>query len=86
MGYRRALVVRGSTGEHGFSFTSYSSDEARDEETVSNDMFEFLQDFFLSRPELADNPLFITGESYAGHYVPAVAHRAFVDRRKTKGA
>ena len=70
----------------GFSFTSDSSDEARDEETVSNDMFEFLQDFFLSRPELADNPLFITGESYAGHYVPAVAHRAFVASKKDEGS
>lgn len=70
----------------GFSWTSDNTDEARDEETVSNDIFEFLQDFFLSRPELADNPLFITGESYAGHYVPAVAHRAFVASKNDEGS
>ena len=49
-------------------------------------MFEFCKTFFLSRPELADNPLFITGESYAGHYVPAVAHRAFVASKKDEGS
>jgi len=71
----------------GFSWTSDpDDDEARDEETVSNDVFEFLQDFFLSRPELADNPLFITGESYAGHYVPAVSYKAFVASKNDEGS
>lgn len=42
---------------------------------VADDMIDFLVDFFAAHPELASNPFYVTGESYAGHYVPAVSHR-----------
>ena len=45
---------------------------------VSNDMLDFMLDFFEAHPDLVDNDLFITGESYAGHYVPAVTHRLWL--------
>eukprot|EP00955_Chlamydomonas_euryale_P097863 365106-Chlamydomonas_euryale.AAC.6 len=32
---------------------------------------------FGAHPELASRPLFVTGESYAGHYGPAVTHRVW---------
>ena len=38
-------------------------------------MLDFLQEFFDAHPEVATNEVFVTGESYAGHYVPAVSHR-----------
>jgi serine carboxypeptidase-like clade IV len=38
-------------------------------------MLDFLQEFLDAHPEVADNEVFVTGESYAGHYVPAVSHR-----------
>lgn len=38
-------------------------------------MLDFLQEFFDAHPEVADNEVYVTGESYAGHYVPAVSHR-----------
>lgn len=44
---------------------------------VGNDMLDFLQALFAARPSLAGRDVFITGESYAGHYVPAVAARIF---------
>ena len=73
--------------ETGFSYSNDpEEDEARDETTVANDMLEFLQDFFLSRPGLADNDFFVTGESYAGHYVPVVAHRIFEASRNDEGS
>lgn len=34
-----------------------------------------MQAFFAAHPEYAKNKFFVTGESYAGHYVPAVAGR-----------
>lgn len=41
---------------------------------VAADMLGFMQDFYAAHPEFQSNDLFIVGESYAGHYVPAVAH------------
>ena len=61
----------------GFSYSTSADDDVRDSSTVAEDLFDFLQEFLLSRPELADNPVYITGESYAGHYVPAVAFRIY---------
>ncbi len=36
-----------------------------------------MQEFWAAHPELAGRQLYITGESYAGHYVPAVANRVY---------
>ncbi|KAJ3046478.1 hypothetical protein HK097_000830 [Rhizophlyctis rosea] len=49
-----------------------------DQEEVSNtvdaakDVYAFLQLFFQSYPKYSELDLHITGESYAGHYVPAI--------------
>lgn len=37
------------------------------------DALEFLIGFFKRYPELADQPFWIAGESYGGHYVPNLA-------------
>ena len=31
-------------------------------------------------PEMADRDFYVTGESYAGHYVPAVSNHLFLDK------
>ena len=36
-------------------------------------------------PELADRPFYVTGESYAGHYVPAVSHRVWLANKNKEG-
>jgi len=69
----------------GFSYSSSRRDAARDEVTVAEDLLQFLYAFFLRRPDLADVPVFVTGESYAGHYVPAFAHRIFLANKKEEG-
>lgn len=58
----------------GFSYTD-ASDLRHDEQGVSNDLYNFLQAFFKNHPQLATNDFYITGESYAGHYIPALASR-----------
>ncbi|KAL7524870.1 hypothetical protein ACHAXR_003494 [Thalassiosira sp. AJA248-18] len=59
--------------------TGYSYGEGNDdnEEMVAEDAYYFLQSFFQSTEggKYKDLPLFLTGESYAGHYIPAIAHR-----------
>uniref|UniRef100_A0A8C9DHM0 Carboxypeptidase n=1 Tax=Prolemur simus TaxID=1328070 RepID=A0A8C9DHM0_PROSS len=54
---------------------SYSDDKgyATNDTEVAQSNFEALKDFFSLFPEYKDNPLFLTGESYAGIYIPTLA-------------
>ncbi|XP_037573034.1 venom serine carboxypeptidase [Dermacentor silvarum] len=56
----------------GYSFTDSKRGYARDMTDVGRDMLEFLQQFFTLFGELGQNEFYITGESYAGKYVPTV--------------
>ncbi|MEW5315793.1 MAG: hypothetical protein WDW38_007198 [Sanguina aurantia] len=69
----------------GFSYSEDERDRVFDEKTVGDDMLDFLQEFFAVHPEIADNDFFVTGESYAGHYVPTVAHRIWAANRDGEG-
>ncbi|KAI4340429.1 hypothetical protein MLD38_025263 [Melastoma candidum] len=59
----------------GFSYTTDQGDLRHNETGVSEDLFNFLQAFFKKHPDYVGNDFFITGESYAGHYIPAFADR-----------
>eukprot|EP01102_Stenamoeba_stenopodia_P003171 TRINITY_DN1310_c0_g1_i3.p1 TRINITY_DN1310_c0_g1~~TRINITY_DN1310_c0_g1_i3.p1 ORF type:complete len:484 (+),score=131.09 TRINITY_DN1310_c0_g1_i3:48-1454(+) len=56
----------------GFSYSNTSSDYATNDWQTANDNFEFLVWFFTNFPDLADNEFWISGESYAGVYVPTL--------------
>mmetsp|Transcript_37071 Transcript_37071/g.82444 ORF Transcript_37071/g.82444 Transcript_37071/m.82444 type:complete len:527 (-) Transcript_37071:417-1997(-) len=45
-----------------------------DEMGMAGHLYNALQGFFTRHARLAARPLFITGESYAGKYVPSIAH------------
>lgn len=64
----------------GLSYTTgeYCSDTR---ECVARNLYELLQQFYAAFPELQPVDLYITGESYAGHYVPAIA--AYIDEQNT---
>jgi len=57
----------------GFSFTD-SDGYCKDETCVGEGLYSALQQFLELFPELRSNPLHVTGESYAGKYVPALAY------------
>mmetsp|Transcript_15309 Transcript_15309/g.41951 ORF Transcript_15309/g.41951 Transcript_15309/m.41951 type:complete len:594 (-) Transcript_15309:154-1935(-) len=60
---------------------SVGSQIVRDEAGVAQNMYAFLESFFGQFPDLLEVPFFITGESYAGHYVPAVAVKVMNEAR-----
>jgi len=69
----------------GFSYSTDIRDIRHDEEGVSEDMYDFFQAFFKAHPEYAKNKFFVTGESYAGHYVPAVTGRLHKAQKNKEG-
>jgi len=66
----------------GFSYTHDARDVVTNEDEVGRVMYGFLEAFFDAHPELREAPLYVTGESYAGHYVPAITYKIW---RETKG-
>ncbi|EAZ03855.1 hypothetical protein OsI_25989 [Oryza sativa Indica Group] len=69
----------------GFSYSSNPRDTRHDEAGVSNDLYAFLQAFFTEHPNFAKNDFYITGESYAGHYIPAFASRVYKGNKNSEG-
>ncbi|CAK7340280.1 unnamed protein product [Dovyalis caffra] len=58
----------------GFSYSANKSFYDLVNDTITaQDNFVFLQNWFLKFPEYKNRDLFITGESYGGHYVPQLA-------------
>lgn len=59
----------------GFSFTDDDKGYARTQNDVSDNLLSALLQFFLLFPHLRGNPLYLTGESYAGKYIPVLASK-----------
>jgi len=57
----------------GTGFSVCDEDYVTDEKQVVADMLNFFVGFYNKFPQLLNNSLVIVGESYAGHYVPAIA-------------
>merc|ERR1719460_2011931 len=57
------------------------------EDEVGDNMAQFLIKFLELYPQLQGKDFFITGESYAGHYIPAISHNlAFKNKDKLKAS
>eukprot|EP01065_Artemidia_motanka_P006498 TRINITY_DN131_c0_g1_i1.p1 TRINITY_DN131_c0_g1~~TRINITY_DN131_c0_g1_i1.p1 ORF type:complete len:450 (+),score=183.29 TRINITY_DN131_c0_g1_i1:55-1350(+) len=66
---------------------SYGTGYDKNETGVARDMYDFLQQFFKGHSSLAKLPFYVFGESYAGHYVPAVTHKVWQENQApTAGA
>lgn len=68
----------------GFSYGDKSEYDTSEKE-VGNDMYHFVQEFLQAKPEYQTLPFYVFGESYAGHYVPAIAHRIFSGNQQKEG-
>ncbi|OEL18691.1 Serine carboxypeptidase-like 33 [Dichanthelium oligosanthes] len=68
----------------GFSYTNKSSDlDKLNDNFVAEDAYSFLVNWLERFPEYKDREFYISGESYAGHYVPQLAELVY-DRNKDK--
>ncbi|XP_071108886.1 probable serine carboxypeptidase CPVL isoform X2 [Haliotis cracherodii] len=68
----------------GFSFTGEDSGYATNEEDVGRDLYSCLTQFFQIFNEYQKNDFYITGESYAGKYVPAISYKIHVENPTAK--
>jgi carboxypeptidase C (cathepsin A) len=66
----------------GFSYKSgdrNGKDQTSSAHQAADHLFNFLDNFYKTWPMLKKAPLYITGESFGGHYVPAFARKVIVN-------
>jgi len=66
----------------GYSFTKKDSCHANNQNQVADDLYDALQQFFSLFPALRNNDFYVTGESYAGKYVPAISYKIYETQKK----
>ncbi|XP_077247119.1 serine carboxypeptidase-like 34 [Tasmannia lanceolata] len=67
----------------GFSYTNTSSDiDVLGDEFTAKDSYTFLVNWFRRFPQYKSHDFYISGESYAGHYVPQLAEAIFDQNKK----
>jgi len=67
----------------GFSYGE-PTDYDHTEDDVAHNIFAFLQLWLEKHPKFKNHPFFVTGESYAGHYIPVVAHYIMEQQSKAE--
>ena len=65
----------------GYSFTSNDAGYAKSQDDVARDLYSALTQFFQIYTDYASNPFIVTGESYAGHYVPSITYKIHVENQ-----
>ncbi|BES89400.1 Carboxypeptidase [Nesidiocoris tenuis] len=68
----------------GFSFTDNDAGYATNEEDVARNLYAALRQFFIVFPEYQKNEFYITGESYAGKYIPALGHKIHAENPRSE--
>lgn len=57
----------------GFSYSDDTSDYKIGDDQAAKDNLQTILEFLKKYPEFSDSPLYITSESYGGHYMPTLA-------------
>jgi len=68
----------------GFSYGDKRGLDSNETE-VAEDLYNFLQEFFKAHNEYLPNEFFVFGESYGGHFVPAISSRIYAGNKKQEG-
>ncbi|XP_072987359.1 serine carboxypeptidase-like 34 [Typha latifolia] len=71
----------------GFSYTNTSSDLLQlGDKITAEDSYTFLVNWFKRFPQYKSHGFYISGESYAGHYVPQLSEKIFDENKKASPA
>lgn len=68
----------------GFSFTQDDKGYATNEVDVGRDLYSCLSQFFMAFYQYQKNDFYVTGESYAGKYVPAISYKIHMENPTAK--
>ncbi|XP_057748957.1 serine carboxypeptidase-like 40 [Arachis stenosperma] len=78
------LFLESPTGV-GFSYSNTTSDyKTNGDKKTAADNYLFLVNWLERFPEYKDREFYISGESYAGHYVPQLAHTILYHNKRAK--
>eukprot|EP01018_Ginkgo_biloba_P011601 Gb_32811 [translate_table: standard] len=69
----------------GFSDAPSQQDIPTNQDQIATDVYSALQAFFDANPQFRPRPFYVTGESYAGKYVPSVGLHMLRELDKAKG-
>jgi carboxypeptidase C (cathepsin A) len=69
----------------GYSYLTNPNDYVTNEFEMADNLYTVLQAFLSMHPEYQTLPFFVFGESYAGHYVPAIAERILKGNSRKSG-
>lgn len=69
-----SLIFVDNPVETGYSYTEHTDCYATEQTQVGSNLLNALEQFFQLFPEYKANDFFVTGESFAGHYIPALAY------------
>jgi len=65
----------------GYSFTDKDQGYATNEDDVARDLYEALRQFYVIFPDLLQNEFYISGESYAGKYIPSLGYKIHTENQ-----
>ena len=66
----------------GFSIAGEKKDRATGEEQIATNLYEFMLEFLQKFPDLQGRAFYITGESYAGKYIPWFSNHVVTQNAK----
>lgn len=67
----------------GFSYTEKEAGYVKNQVEVGRDLYQALLQFYTLFPEWRPNDFYVTGESYAGKYVPAIGYKLHQERESS---
>jgi carboxypeptidase C (cathepsin A) len=79
------MVFIESPASVGFSYSDEAADKSTGDAQTALDNYNLIQAFLVRFPEYKSNPLYISSESYGGHYMPTLA-KHIVDANKAGGS